>query len=305
MIKEKLKNILKIVTDPVYRMESFCAHGFYDRMSDEKFLRKKFRLRMGYDLDLENPRTFNEKLQWLKLHDRKPIYSTMVDKYEVKGYIAGLIGEEYIIPSYGVWDCFEDIDFGRLPDRFVLKCTHDSGGLVIVKDKKTLDISAAREKINTSLKRDYFRFGREWPYKAVRHRVLAEQLLIDEERDVLIDYKVLCFNGEPKLIEVHQGRYSGHHTQDFYDTDWNLTDISQSEDPRSFKPIPRPAALEEMVALSRTLAKGLAHIRVDWYLIDGKLYFGELTFYDGDGFCPFDNPEDDLMLGSWITLPER
>ncbi len=304
MLKGKLSNILKIITDPAYRLESFCARGFYNHMSDEMFLRKKFRVRMGYELDLENPKTFNEKLQWLKLHDRKAEYSTMVDKYEVKNYVAGLIGQEYIIPTYGVWDRFDDIDFDRLPDQFVLKCTHDSGGLVIVRDKKKLDRSAARKKIEGCLQREYYWFGREWPYKNVRHRILAEQLLTDEGRDVMIDYKVLCFNGEPRLIEVHQGRYSDHHTQDFYDTDWNLTDISQSEDPRSFKPIPRPAALEEMVTLSRTLAKGLAHIRVDWYLIDGKLYFGELTFYDGDGFCPFDNPEDDLMLGSWITLPE-
>ncbi len=302
MLKEKVSSIRRIITDPAYRLESLRAHGFYDHTSDEEFLKKKFRVRMGYDLNLDDPKTFNEKLQWLKIHDRKPEYSTMVDKYEVKGYVAGLIGEEYVIPSYGVWDRFDDIDFDRLPDRFVLKCTHDSGGLVIVKDKNKLDIPAARIKIEKSLKRDFYRIGREWPYKNVRHRVLAEQLLIDEARDVLIDYKVLCFNGEPKLIEVHQGRYSEHHTQDFYDTDWNLTEISQAEDPRSFKPTPRPVVLEEMVALSRVLAKGHAHIRVDWYVIKDRLYFGELTFFDGDGLSAFDNPADDLMLGEWIDL---
>lgn len=307
MFKEKLINLHRIILDPAQRLESMRARGFYDRMTDEDFIRKKWKIRMGYNIDLSNPQTFNEKLQWLKLHDHNPIYCTMVDKYEVKEYVGKIIGNDHIIPTLGVWDRFEDIDFNALPGQFVLKCTHDSGGLVIVKDKSKLNIEFARKKINQSLKKNYYYVGREWPYKHLLHRIIAEKYMVDESGEQLRDYKVLCFNGEPKLIEYHQGRFTDHQTQDFYDTEWNLTTISQTGNPHyqiNKNPSPSPKRLKQMLELSEILSKGIPHIRVDWYCIEDKLFFGELTFFDGDGFEPFDNPDDDLMLGSWITLPK-
>lgn len=304
---DAIKHLVKKISNPSDRFDSLAARKFYNYLSDKKFIQRKFRLRMGYDIDLDNPKTFNEKLQWLKLYDRKPIYSTMVDKYEVKEYVANIIGQEHIIPAYGVWDKYEDIDFELLPNQFVLKCTHDSGGLVIVKDKREMNTHAIRRKICNSLKRNYYLVGREWPYKSVIHRVLAEKYMVDESGIELKDYKVLCFNGEPKLIEYHQGRYTNHQTQDFYDTDWKLLSISQSSNPHYRKnqsAVLRPALLEKMLDYSRILAQGLIHIRIDWYLIEDQLYFGEYTFYDGDGFCAFDDPKDDLLLGSWISLPK-
>ena len=306
MLKEKLSNLSQIITDPAHRLESLRARGFYNHLSDAEFIRKKFKVRMGYELDLDNPQTFNEKLQWLKLHDHNPLYTTMVDKYAVKAYVASRIGEEYIIPTLGVWDRFDDIDFDKLPDQFVLKCTHDSGGLVIVRDKSKLNMREARDKINRSLKANYYYVGREWPYKNVKPRILAEKLMVDESEKELKDYKVLCFGGQPKFIEFIFGRYTSNQTLQFYDTSWNLTTISQSVNPHYKKnetPAPKPQTLDKMLELSRVLSKDLTHIRVDWYSIGNKLYFGELTFYDGNGFCPFDDPADDLMLGDLITLP--
>ena len=257
-------------------------------------------------MDLDNPKTFNEKLQWLKLYDRRPEYTTMVDKYEVKFYVAEHIGEQYIIPTLGVWNHFDEIDFDILPDQFVLKCTHDSGGLIICRDKGKIDIRKAKKKIEQSLKQNFYYWGREWPYKNVIPRVIAEEYMEDEYGRELKDYKVLCFNGVPKLIELHSGRYTNHHTQDFYDTDWNKLTISQTGLPDyqvTSEVFPRPNALQEMISLSRVLAENIPHIRVDWYLIHGQLFFGELTFFDGSGFVPFDDPKDDLMMGDWITLP--
>ena len=303
-----LAKIKKYCTDADYRFRINNAHGLYRYMPDEEFLKRMFKAQLGYELNLENPKTFNEKLQWLKLHDRKPIYTTMVDKYLAKKYVADIIGEKYIIPTLGVWDRFEDIDFDALPNQFVLKCTHDSHGVVICKDKSKLDIPAAKKLLSSHLKRNYYYRFREWPYKDVVPRIIAEKYMEDEYGERIRDYKVMCFNGEPKLIELHRGRNTDHQTQDFYDTNWKKTVISQAGTARyqvTEEPVPAPDSLPEMLKLSRTLSKGLPHIRVDWYSIKGDLYFGELTFYDGSGFVPWDNPKDDLMLGSWIRLPGK
>ena len=169
------------------------SRGFFKFMSDEAYLKFMYKLKMKRKLNLSDPQTFNEKLQWLKIYDRKPEYTTMVDKYEAKKYVADIIGEEYIIPTLGVWDRFEDIDFDELPDQFVLKCTHDSGGLVICRDKSKLDLKAAKKKINKSLKRNYYWIGREWPYKNVRPRIIAEKFMTDPTSDDLQDYKFFFF----------------------------------------------------------------------------------------------------------------
>lgn len=274
-------------------------------LSDEIYLQLKFYDAFGRFMDFSNPKTFNEKLQWLKVYNHRPEYTQMVDKYAVKQYVSDKIGNKYIIPTLGVWETFDDIDFDKLPNQFVLKCTHDSGGLVICKDKAKLDMKSAKKKIDTCLKNNYFYMGREWPYKNVKPRIIAEQYLSnDDQHDELSDYKVLCFNGVPRLVEIHKGRFSGHHTQDFYDIDWKKTKFEQPDDPLSDEIMDKPVFAKEMFELTSVLAAGIPHVRVDWYYTKGKLLFGEITFFDGSGFFPFIDNQDEI-LGSWITLPSK
>ncbi len=251
-------------------------------------------------LNLKNPQSFNEKLNWLKLYDHNEDYIKMVDKYEVKRYVSNLIGEEYVIPTIKVWDCVEEINDRELPRQFVLKCTHDSGSIVICRDKETFNLKNAKQILKSGLKTNGYWFGREWPYKNVIPRIIAEEYIEEKNKKELTDYKVLCFGGEPKLIEVHNGRYTNHHTQDMYDINWNKTEITQGDVSENL--IEKPINFEKMIEFSKILSKNIRHIRVDWYEVNGKLYFGELTFYDGSGFEGFDNYEDDLLLGSWISL---
>lgn len=298
------KRIIKALTSPRY-MGSVILHRF-DRLikNDALYLKMEYYFQTGRRLNLNNPKSYNEKLQWLKIHDRKPEYTQMVDKAGVKDYIAKTIGEQYVIPTLGIWKHFDDIDFTTLPEKFVLKCTHDSGGLVICKDKKTLDKVSAKKKIEKCLKKNYFYGTREWPYKDVKPRIIAEPLLEQANGEEICDYKVMCFNGKAKLIELHMNRHSDHHTQDFYGVNWQKTEISQGKGYGGCSDIEvsKPSCLNEMLRLSETLTKDMAHCRVDWYVVNGHLYFGELTFFDGSGFDLFDRYEDDLLLGSWINL---
>lgn len=269
---------------------------------DKLWIQIKFLCRMGKFPNLRNPETFNEKIQWLKLHNRKPEFATMVDKYEVKKIIAERMGEEYLIPTLGVWEHFEDIDFEKLPEQFVLKCTHDSGGLVICKDKSKLDIKRAGEKIKRCLKSNYYWHGREWPYKSVKPRIIAEQYMVDESGVELKDYKIFNFNGEPKLIQVDFNRFVKH-TKNIYDTEWNYMDVAINYPTDSNVSIKKPECLEEMLNMARELSKGLPFLRTDFYVINGKIYFGELTFSPGSGFMKVTPESFDLEMGSWIPVP--
>lgn len=269
---------------------------------DKLWIQIKFLCRMGKFPNLRNPETFNEKIQWLKLHNRKPEFATMVDKYEVKKIIAERMGEEYLIPTLGVWEHFEDIDFEKLPEQFVLKCTHDSGGLVICKDKSKLDIKRAEEKIKRCLKSNYYWHGREWPYKSVKPRIIAEQYMVDESGVELKDYKIFNFNGEPKLIQVDFNRFVKH-TKNIYDTEWNYMDVAINYPTDSNVSIKKPECLEEMLNMARELSKGLPFLRTDFYVINGKIYFGELTFSPGSGFMKVTPESFDLEMGSWIPVP--
>lgn len=300
---DKFKIVISALYDENSRFRIKNKLGLYNNTSDEEYLKKLYKFRMGKELDLNNPKTFNEKLQWLKIHNRNPLYTTMVDKYAVKKYIADKIGEKYLIPTLGVWDNVEEIDFDKLPKQFVLKCTHDSGGIVICKDKSVLDYDKAKKKLKKSLESHFFLKWREWPYKDVKPRIIAEKFMEDDNANELVDYKVLCFNGEPKIIEVHKGRFNGQHTVDNYDVFWNKTDITQYNLPMTNEILSKPVFLEEMLSLSKVLSENIIHIRVDWYFIKGQLYFGELTFFDGSGFNLFCGDADEL-LGSWIKLPE-
>ena len=259
---------------------------------------------MDYSLNLEDPKTFNEKLQWLKLHDRQPVYSKLVDKYEVKKCISDIIGEDHIIPTIGVYDRVEDINFDELPNQFVLKCTHDSGGIVICKDKSLLNREAAIKKLQHGLKKNYYYQNREWPYKNVTPRIIAEQYMnnVGQELD---DYKVHNFNGEPKVILVCSDRYkeSGL-AEDFYSCDWEHLDISRPGLRHSAEVQKKPAELDEMLELAKKLSAGIPFVRTDFYIINHQVYFGEMTFFPACGMKPFVPREWDYKFGSYITLPE-
>lgn len=273
------------------------------KMNDRKFIEKKFFLRMNKKLNLNNPQTFNEKLQWLKLYDRNPAYTKMVDKYEAKKYVADIIGREYIIPTLGVWEKFEDIDFSKLPNQFVLKCTHDSGGLVICKDKSKFNIKEAKRKITESLKKNYFYSGREWPYKNVKPRIIAEQYMVDESGTELKDYKFFCFNGEPKLLFIAKDRP---YATKFNYYDMNFKKLPFKQHYENFNDcIEKPKGFDKMVELSKKLSKNIPHVRVDFYDINGKVYFGELTFYHFSGFEKFEPEDWDRTLGDMLKLPKE
>lgn len=284
----------------------FLREENFKWIPDSLYLRLKFFVVMGKPLHLNNPVTFNEKLQWLKLHDRKPVYTTMVDKYEAKKYVADRIGEEHIIPTLGVWDSFDEIDFDSLPDRFVLKCTHDSGGLFIVKDKSKMDLNAAKEKIDSCLKKNFYCSGREWPYKNVKPRVLAEAYMEDEKTAELRDYKFFCFDGKAKALFVASERQKeGEETKfDFFDMDYNHIPVTNGH-PNADIPPEKPEKFDQMRNLAEKLSEGIPHLRVDFYEVNGKVYFGELTFAHWSGMVSFDPEEWDETFGSWINLPKK
>lgn len=259
---------------------------------------------MGKKLNLDNPQTFNEKLQWLKLYDRKPIYTLMVDKIEAKKLVAEAIGEEYIIPTLGVWDRFDDIDFDKLPNQFVLKCSHDSGGLVICRDKNTLDFEAARKKINDCLSHSFFWAGREWPYKDVKPRILAEQYMEDEATHELRDYKIFTFGGVPKALFIATDRGSNEETKfDFFDAEFKHLPFTNGHPNADVTPA-KPETFEKMKELASKLSQNIPQLRVDFYEVNGKTYFGELTFAHWSGLMPFEPEKWDKTFGDWIELPE-
>lgn len=266
---------------------------------DKAYLKAKYWLMTGKKLNLKAPLTFNEKLQWLKLYDRKPEYRQMVDKYAVREYIAAVIGDDYFVPQLAVYDHADEIDWDALPLQFVLKCTHSSGRNIICTDKSALDFVKAQKELDNWLREDWYWWGREWPYKHIKPRIVCEAFISDAGKPPN-DYKVLCFHGKARLIELHIDRF-GNHTQDFYDDKWNKLTISQCGT-SSDQVYEKPALLEEMITLSEKLAANHVHLRVDWYMIEDKLYFGELTFYDGSGFDSFDDEKDEILMGSWISL---
>jgi glycosyltransferase involved in cell wall biosynthesis len=293
--------ILQVLKEPKYAFQYLIHRGNFKSMSDEKYLRMMFKHMVGHELNLENPKTFNEKLQWLKLYDRNPLYTQLVDKYEARKYVAKSIGEEYLIPLIGIWDEFDDIDFSKLPNQFILKCTHDSGGIVICKDKNKLNIEVAKNKINKSLKRNYYYLGREWPYKNVKPRIICEKYMVDESGIELKDYKFFCFGGSPKILFVATDR--GVDTRfDFYDMKFTHIPVMQHYK-NGVKKIIKPKGFTKMVKLASQLSKDIPHVRIDFYDVNGKVYFGELTFYHFSGFEKFDPEEYDDIFGNWIELP--
>ncbi len=271
---------------------------------DKLCLKILYRIHFHQKLNLEQPRTFNEKLQYLKLYDRKAIYQKMVDKYEAKGLVASIIGNQYIIPTYGVYDSFDEIDFAELPNQFVMKCTHNSNGLIICKDKSKLDIDKARKKFSKLLKRNYYWSGREWPYKNIKPRIIIEKLLQEPDQDDLRDFKLMCFNSKVKASFVCSNRYSEDGLKvTFYDTNWQRLPFERHY-PADFLEMEKPKSYDEMVELAERLSERIPFVRIDFYEIEGRPYFGEITFYPGSGFEEFIPSQWDKSLGTWINLPE-
>lgn len=271
--------------------------------NDKLQIQRNWYSRMPYKLNLSDPKSYNEKLQWMKLYDRNPLYTTMVDKYAVKEYVANIIGQEYIIPTLGVWDSFDDIDFGSLPDQFVLKCTHDSGGLVICKNKRYLDLEKAKQKIEQSLQTDYYMNGREWPYKDVPRRIIAEKYMEDTKTGELRDYKFFCFDGKVRWLFIATDRQNREEPYfDFFDMSFNHLPMRHGH-PNAPTTPEKPQSFELMQKLASELSQGLPQVRVDFYEVDGKVYFGELTFFHHGGFVPFIPEKWDYIFGNEIVLP--
>lgn len=300
-----IKKIRNFFFDSEKRMIFLAQHGFYRKIDDETFLKKQFKNVFGYELNLNNPKTYSEKIQWLKLYNREEKYTDLVDKYKVKEIVADMIGEKYIIPTLGIWNNFDEINFDKLPNEFVLKCTHDSGGLVICTDKSKFDKTAAKKKIQKCLKNDYYYQNREWPYKNVERKIIAEKYMVDESGYELKDYKFFCFDGKVEYLFIASDRNSNKETCfDFYDRNFNHLDLKNGH-PNSKNKIEKPKNFEKMIELSEIISKGLPHARIDFYNIDGEIYFGEITFYHWSGFKKFEPFEWDIKFGDKIKLPDR
>lgn len=281
-------------------------HRLAQLLPDKIYLQIYYRRIFGRKLNLKEPKTFNEKIQWLKLYDRNPTYSKMVDKYEAKNYVENKIGKEYIIPTLGVWEEFDKINFSELPNQFVLKTTHDSGGVVIVKDKDKMNLVKTKKIIEDSLNNNYYLQGREWPYKNVKHRIIAEKYMVDESGYELKDYKFFCFNGIAKVMFIDSDRQNTNEETkfDFFDMEFNHLPFTNGH-PNSNKIIIKPKSFEKMKKLAEILSEGIPQVRIDFYDINGNIYFGEMTFSHWSGFVPFIPDEWDYRLGSMINLPVK
>lgn len=301
------KKILSFLIDPKYRFSVLDSRGFFDRLSDEKYLRLKWQNFYGKSLNLDDPQTLCEKLQWLKLYCRRPEFTTMADKYEAKRLVAKRFGEEHVIPTLGVWENANDIDFSLLPDQFVLKPTHDSGGFVICRDKKSFDIENARRVLNASLKKNYFLTQREWPYKHIKPRIIAEPLIEQLGKPESLEYKATCFNGKVAFVTICSGIAHAEYEKrknDHFDKDFNKLNWYVNYKPAEMTP-KKPKQWKEIIDLAEALSEGVPYLRVDTYVIDEKVVFGEMTFFTWAGFMHFEPEEWDLKLGKMLKLPDE
>jgi hypothetical protein len=306
--KKITRSLIKYLLDPSYRFLINARFGKYNAMPDKEYLERTFKCCMKKPLNLDNPQTFNEKLQWLKLNDRKSEYTIMVDKYLVRNYIKEKLGEEYLIPLIGVWDNPDEIDFEVLPNQFVLKCNHNSGlGMYICKDKSKLtpkDIKKIRKNLAKGLAQDYYLIWREWPYKDVPRKIICEKYMEDTGIAELRDYKFFCCNGVVKCYKCDFDRFIDHKAN-YFTIDGEPMKIGEEVCPPDFnKKLQIPTNLEKMEELATKLSETHPFLRTDFYDVGGKVYFGELTFYPDSGFGRFIYDGNDELLGSWIKLPE-
>lgn len=299
-----VNGMIKYVFNEDYRFLFRASRGKYNHLPDEVFLRKYYKARFKKDINLDNPETYSEKLQWLKLHDHNPIYPTLVDKYRAKDYISKIIGEQYVVPLLGVWEKYDQIDFSKLPDQFVLKCNHDCGGIVICKDKTKFRLNDAKEKIENGLSKDYSDGLREWPYTKVKRCIIAEPYLEDEKTKELRDYKFFCFDGQVVLMFVATDRQNPKEETkfDFFDMDYNHLDLINGHCNAASIP-EKPENFELMKSLASKVSQGFPHMRVDFYEVNGKVYIGELTLYHWSGLVPFKPESWDYELGKYLKVP--
>lgn len=273
-------------------------------LPDHIYLKMVFYGRLGYKLNLKKPTTYNEKIQWMKLNDKHPEYSKLVDKIEAKKYVASIIGDSYLIPTLGVWNNVDEIDWDSMPKQFVIKSTNDSGGVVVCKDKSNLDINKAIVKLKKSGGRNYTILSKEYPYEKVPHRFIAEEYVEDESGFELKDYKFFCFNGEPQFLFVATGRQQNDTRFDFYDINFNHLPVINGHPNADVWPV-KPQNYETMIDVARKLSKGIPHVRVDLYNVNGKIYFGELTFFHWSGIVPFEPMKWDYIFGEYFKLPSQ
>lgn len=306
----KIKTLYKLLKNNPDKLKEtialkLCYLKILHIIPDKPYLSLIYRLYFNKKINFEHPSTFNEKLQWLKINNRKNEYIEMVDKFEAKSYVKERLGEEYIIKTYGIWNNFDEINFDSLPQSFVLKCTHDSGSVVIVRDKDNFDINSARKILMKGLKNNLFYYGREWPYKYVKPRIIAEELLLDAKNSSISDYKFFCFNGKVKCFKVDFDRFTSHKAN-YYDKNCNLLPFGEMACPPDFnKKLQIPKNINEMIDLSEILSKGQPFLRVDFYSVNKKIYFGEMTFYPATGFGAFTDEKWDYRLGEWIELKKE
>lgn len=307
----KIKTLFKLLKNDKNGLRRAVFSNFYkmgitNLLSDKAYIKAQYKAFMGKKLNLKNPQTYNEKLQWLKLYNRNPEYTKMVDKDLVKDYVANKIGEEYIIKTLGVWDNVKDIDFDKLPSQFVLKCTHDSGSTIICKDKAQFDVEKTLKFLKKRQKKKMYLWGREWPYKNVKPRIIAEEYMVDESGYELKDYKFFCFDGKVKAMFIAKDRTKADEETkfDFFDENFNHLPFTNGH-PNAKPPYYKPENFEKMKELAEELSIGIPHVRVDFYNINGKIYFGELTFFHWSGIIPFEPQDWDYKFGSWINLPRQ
>lgn len=298
-----MNKLLKYLKNPALVYPLATSRGLTNWVSDEAHLRLQYRTRIGERLDLEHPTGFNEKLQWLKLHDRNPLYTQLVDKYAVKEWVADRIGSQYVTQTYARWDRVEDIDISCLPNRFVLKTNHDCGGIAICRDRASFDLNAAKKKLVKHMRRNYFWGGREWPYKNVKPCVFAEEYLEADISGDLPDYKLFHFSNGRIVTLLMTDRFTEMGlTKTFFDEEWRPLELTEGGHPRRVD-MPVPPHFGEMRTLASRLAGEFPFVRVDFYESAGRLLFGEMTFYPNSGFESFDPEEWDVELGSWLELP--
>ena len=301
-----MSDVLDFFTSRERIFNFFDNRHMLDWLGDKSYLKLAFRAKMGYPLNLKNPITFSEKLQWLKLYDRNPLYTTLVDKYAVRRYIADKIGEEYLIPLVGgPWNSAEEIDFDALPEQFVLKCNHNSGGVIICRDKSSFDRAAAVKRLEEDLKKNYYLEGREWPYKNVKPCIIAEKYMEDENGE-LRDYKFFCFNGAAKMMFIASNRGSEQEETkfDFYDEKGTHLPFTNGHPNAAVLP-ELPVHMDDMLKLAETLSANMPQARIDFYEVGSQIYFGEITFFHWSGMKPFNPPEWDKTIGAWLELPGR
>ncbi len=295
----KLGTALSLIKNPWEFVIGLDKNGLTRWMSDRMFAKISFRGVMGEKLNLDCPKTFNEKLQWLKVYDHRPEYTTLVDKYTAKCVVGQKIGNQHIVPLLGSWDNAKQIDFDNLPISFVLKCNHDQGSVILVQDKNKLDRAITIKTLNRKLKHNAYFGTREYPYKNIKPKVFAEKYLGKD----IIDYKFYCFDGEPKFLYCGQGLTEDHSLKiDFFDLEWNLMPFYRTDYHRLGQ-IPKPMRLNEMIDIARILSEDIPFVRIDLFEVDGQVYFSEFTLCPASGFMPFVPTKYDAIVGEWLRIP--